>query len=46
MQPPNDFDLATLVEQMSKSSYAGVASAGKWNDTLASVPGGIQKTKP
>lgn len=46
VRSPNELDLASLVDQISKSSYARVASAVKWNDSLASGPAGMQKPKP
>jgi hypothetical protein len=45
IQAPNDLDLAALIDQMSKSSYARVASRSKWNDGLAAGPAVPQKPK-
>jgi tetratricopeptide (TPR) repeat protein len=46
LRSPADLDLTSLVDEISRSSNARVGLAGKWNDALASGPGGIQKLKP
>ncbi|MGI9067370.1 MAG: caspase family protein [Pyrinomonadaceae bacterium] len=46
IQSPQELDLTSLIDQMSKSSYARVAQGSKWNDALAPSPGGTQKPKP
>jgi hypothetical protein len=45
IQAPNDLDLASMIDQMSKSSYARVGSRSKWNDGQAAGPGVPQKPK-